>query len=122
MISKLLLILILIDIANCDKYIKKNRALNSALKDTADFFGRLKSDYGIKFRTIKIRNHRVVCVLHVEILFLASKGLNNDKLTDINTKVAEYIKNTSRTISSRRKRELRENPVKGKSLLKMFGK
>ncbi|KAK9305650.1 hypothetical protein QLX08_003423 [Tetragonisca angustula] len=95
MISKLLLILILIDIANCDKYIKKNRALNSALKDTADFFGRLKSDY-------------------------ASKGLNNDKLTDINTKVAEYIKNTSRTISSRRKRELRENPVKGVSVLNGF--
>lgn len=54
MISKLLLILILIDIANCDKYIKKNRALNAALKDTSDFFGRLKLDYGIKFRTIKI--------------------------------------------------------------------
>ncbi|XP_043519107.1 uncharacterized protein LOC122533454 isoform X2 [Frieseomelitta varia] len=95
MILKLLLILILVDIANCDKYIKKNRALNYALKDTSDFFGRLKSDY-------------------------ASKGLNDDKLADINTKVAEYIRNTSRTISARRKRELRENPVEGISVLNGF--
>ncbi|XP_050493081.1 uncharacterized protein LOC126874764 isoform X2 [Bombus huntii] len=78
---------LLINTVKCHKYTEKNYALNAVLKDTSNFFGELKLDY-------------------------ASKNLNNT-LTEINTKITEHIKNTSKIISIRHKRELQENSGEG---------
>lgn len=53
MILKFFLILILINTVKCHEYTEKNYALNAVLKDTSNFFGKLKLDYGMKFLTIK---------------------------------------------------------------------
>ncbi|XP_048269183.1 uncharacterized protein LOC100652146 isoform X2 [Bombus terrestris] len=87
MILKFFLILILINTVKCHEYTEKNYALNAVLKDTSNFFGKLKLDY-------------------------ASKNLNNT-LTEINTKITEHIKNTSKMISIRHKRELQKSSGEG---------
>nr|XP_034184689.1 uncharacterized protein LOC117606412 [Osmia lignaria] len=92
---KLLLFLMLINAIEYHAYTQENYVLNAALKHTSNVFKKLKLNEG-------------------------TEDLNENVILRINQTVVEHVRNTSKIILSRRKRELSEDFNKGINTLNGF--